>query len=85
MKIFPLKPRRERLPRGLKGDDILLEARIIMVADVVDAMTEFRPYRPAVGILSALKEIMQQRGILFDEQVVDTCLKLFLEKNYEIK
>lgn len=72
-------------PRGLKGDDILLEARIVMVADVVDAMSEFRPYRPALGILSALQEIMKQRGILFDEQVVNSCLKLFLEKKYEIK
>ena len=72
-------------PRGLKGDDILLEARIVMVADVVDAMSEFRPYRPALGILPALQEIMKQRGILFDEQVVNTCLKLFLEKNYEIR
>lgn len=72
-------------PRGLKGDDILLEAKIIMVADVVDAMSEFRPYRPSLGILPALQEIMKQRGILFDEHVVNTCLKLFLEKNYEIK
>ena len=72
-------------PRGLKGDDILLEARIVMVADVVDAMSEFRPYRPALGILPALQEIMKQRGILFDEHVVNTCLKLFLEKNYQIR
>jgi putative nucleotidyltransferase with HDIG domain len=72
-------------PRGLKGDDILLGTRIVMVADVVDAMSEFRPYRPAQGILPALQEIMKQKGVLFDEQVVDTCLKLFLEKNYQIK
>lgn len=72
-------------PRGLKGNDILLEARIVMVADVVDAMSEFRPYRPALGILPALQEIMKQRGILFDEQVVNTCLKLILEKNYVMK
>lgn len=72
-------------PRGLKGDDILLGTRIVMVADVVDAMSEFRPYRPAKGILPALQEIMKQKGVLFDEQVVNTCLKLFLEKNYEIK
>ena len=71
-------------PRGLKGDEILLEARIVMVADVVDAMSEFRPYRPALGILPALQEIMKQKGTLFDERVVNTCLKLFLEKNYEL-
>ena len=72
-------------PRGLKGNDILIEARVVMVADVVDAMSEFRPYRPALGTLPALQEIMKQRGVLFDEQVVNTCLKLFLEKDYEIK
>jgi len=72
-------------PRGLKGDEILLETRILMVADVIDAISEFRPYRPANNILFALQEIMKQKGILFDEKVVDSCLKLFLEKNYEIK
>jgi len=72
-------------PRGLKGDKILLDTRIVMVADVVDAMSEFRPYRPAQGILQALQEIMKQKGKLYDEQVVNTCLNLFLEKQYEIK
>ncbi len=72
-------------PRGLKSDEILLEARILMVADVIDAMAAHRPYRPALGILPALQEIMQQKGILYDEQVVDTCVKLFIEKKYEIK
>lgn len=72
-------------PRGLKGDDILLGTRILMVADVVDAMAAHRPYRPAMGILAALQEIMARRGTLFDAQVVDTCVKLFIEKKYEIK
>ena len=72
-------------PRGLKGNEILLETRIVMVADVIDAMSEHRPYRPAFDIMYALKEIMKQKGKLFDEQVVTACIKLFLEKNYEIK
>ncbi len=71
-------------PRGLKGNDILLEARILMVADVIDAMSEHRPYRPALGILFALQEIVQQKGTLFDEDVVKSCVKLFLEKNYKL-
>ncbi len=72
-------------PRALKGDEILLEARILMVADVIDAMATHRPYRPALGILSALQEIIQQKGTLFDERAVDACVKLFIEKKYEIK
>lgn len=72
-------------PRGLKDKDILLEARILMVADVVDAMAAHRPYRPALGIMTALQEVMQHKKTLFDDKVVDACVKLFLEKNYEIK
>ena len=72
-------------PRGLKDADILLEARILMVADVIDAMAAHRPYRPALGILSALQEITYHKGTLFDEQVVEACVKLFIEKKYEIK
>ena len=71
-------------PRGLKGDDILLGARILMVADVVDAMSEFRPYRPAKGIFVALQEIMKQKGVLYDKDVVNACIRLFLEKNYDL-
>ena len=67
-------------PQGLKGDDILLEARIIAVADVVDAMATHRPYRPALGIEAALGEIKKNRGILYDPNVVDACLKLCGEK-----
>ncbi len=64
-------------PRGLKGEAICLEARIIAVADVVETMASHRPYRPALGILAALKEIKSGAGIHFDPDVVGRCLKLF--------
>jgi HD-GYP domain-containing protein (c-di-GMP phosphodiesterase class II) len=67
-------------PQGLKGEDILLEAKIIGVADVVEAMSSHRPYRPALGIDAALEEISQNKGILYDPEVVDVCIKLFKEK-----
>ena len=70
-------------PNKLKGDKILLEARIIGVADVVEAMSSFRPYRPALGIDKALEEITQNKGTLYDPEVVDTCLKLFKEKSFK--
>jgi PAS domain S-box-containing protein/putative nucleotidyltransferase with HDIG domain len=70
-------------PRGLKGDDIILEARIIGVADVVEAMASHRPYRPALGIETALEEIAGQRGVLYDPIAVDACLRLFREKGYQ--
>ncbi|MBU4349793.1 PAS domain S-box protein [bacterium] len=70
-------------PKGLKGDEILIEARIMGVADVVEAMSSHRPYRPALGIDKALEEISQNRGILYDPEVVDTCLKLFKEKGFK--
>jgi len=69
-------------PQGLKGEEILLEARIIGVADVVEAMVSHRPYRPALGIEKAMEEISQNRGVLYDPQVVDACLKLFAEKGF---
>ena len=69
-------------PRGLKGGDVLLEARIIALADVVEAMASHRPFRPARGIDAALDEIEEHRGTLYDPEVVDTCLKLFREKGY---
>ena len=72
-------------PRGLKGDEILQEARILTVADVVEAMASHRPYRPSLGIDAALQEIEQQRGILYDEQIVDACLTLFREKNFQFE
>lgn len=69
-------------PLGLTGDDILLEARIMAVADVVEAMVSHRPYRPALGIERALAEISQNSGILFDPQVVAACNRLFREKGF---
>jgi putative nucleotidyltransferase with HDIG domain len=72
-------------PQGLKGEDILLEARIIGVADVIDAMSSHRPYRPALGIDAALEEITQKKGILYDPEVVNACLKLFKEKVFKFK
>jgi PAS domain S-box-containing protein len=70
-------------PKHLKGDDILMEARIMAVADVVDAMSCHRPYRPALGIEAALEEIEINKGVLYDESVVEACLKLFREKKYQ--
>ena len=64
-------------PAGLKGDDILFEARILGVADVVEAMSSHRPYRPGKGIESALEEITRARGTAYDPSVVDACLALF--------
>lgn len=72
-------------PNNVKGDEILLEARIIGVADVVEAMSSFRPYRPALGIDKALEEISQNKGILYDIKVVDACLKLFKEKEFKFE
>ena len=69
-------------PNKLKGADILLEARIISVADVVEAMSSHRPYRPSHGVEKALEEITRNRGRLYDEAVVDSCLKLFREKGF---
>jgi len=69
-------------PRGLKGDEILLEARILAVADVVDAMVSYRPYRPALGLDKALEEISNGRGRLYDPDVVDACVRLFREKGF---
>lgn len=69
-------------PEGLKGEDIIIEARILAVADTVEAMASHRPYRPALGIDKALAEIEQQRGRFYDTAVVDACLKLFREGNF---
>lgn len=66
-------------PNGEHGDAILLESRILAVADVVEAMASHRPYRPALGIDKALDEVRQGRGRLYDADVVDTCLLLFKE------
>jgi len=70
-------------PNKLKGDKILLEAKIIGVADVVEAMSSHRPYRPALGIDAALEEISKNKGVLYDPEVVDACLKLFKKKEFK--
>jgi len=72
-------------PQGLSDDEILLEARILAVADVVEAMASHRPYRPPLGIEKALEELSQNRGRLYDSEVVDACLRVFKEKNYAFK
>ena len=72
-------------PRKLKRDDILIEARILAVADTVEAMATHRPYRASLGIEKALEEIENQRDILYDEAVADACLVLFREKGFQFK
>lgn len=72
-------------PLGLKGNDILLEARILMVADVVEAMSSHRPYRPSKGIDSALEEIFNHKDTLYYPQVVNACLTLFREKGFRFE
>jgi putative nucleotidyltransferase with HDIG domain len=69
-------------PQGLSGEEILLEAKILAVADVVEAMASSRPYRPALGVDKALEEVSQNKGILYDPEVVDACLRLFTEKRF---
>jgi HD-GYP domain-containing protein (c-di-GMP phosphodiesterase class II) len=71
-------------PRNLIGDEILMEARIMAVADVVEAMASHRPYRPALGIEVALEEIEKNKGILYDNDVADACLRLFRKKGYSL-
>jgi PAS domain S-box-containing protein len=71
-------------PDGLKGDAILLEARILAVADVVEAMASHRPYRPARGLEAALAEISANRGRLYDAATVDACLRLFRDQGYRM-
>jgi putative two-component system response regulator len=71
-------------PNGERGDAILIESRILAVADVVEAMASHRPYRPALGIDKALDEIRKGRGRLYDPDVVDICLRLFNENGYRL-
>ena len=71
-------------PNGLTGDHVLMESRILSVADVVEAMASHRPYRASLGIEAALKEISKNKGILYETEVVNACLRLFHEKNYRI-
>jgi len=72
-------------PRGLKGDEILLEARVLMVADVIEAMASHRPYRPAIGIDLALEEVAANAGKCYDADVARVCIALFREKAFAFK
>jgi PAS domain S-box-containing protein len=72
-------------PRNLKGNDILIEAHILSVADVVEAMASHRPYRPSLGLYAALDEIEKNRVTFYDGAVVDACLRLFREKGYQLE
>jgi putative nucleotidyltransferase with HDIG domain len=72
-------------PNGLLGKEILIEARILGIADVVEAMASHRPYRPALGIDKALEEISKNREALYDAEAVDACLILFKDKGFEFK
>ena len=71
-------------PRGLKGAEILIEAKILGVANVVEAMSSSRSYRPALSIDESLTEISKNKNILFDPEVVDACIKLFKEKRFKL-
>lgn len=70
-------------PRRLSGDDMLLESKILSVADVVEAISSFRPYRPALGTDAAIHEIVEKSGVLYDRDVVNVCAKLFRERHFE--
>ncbi|NCO34374.1 MAG: response regulator [Armatimonadetes bacterium] len=72
-------------PKGIAGDDVLLESRIIMVADIIEAMATHRPYRPSLGMEVAMGEIQKGRGTRYDAAVVDVCETLLLEKGYELE
>ena len=72
-------------PRGISDKDILFEAKILTVADVVEAMASHRPYRAAIGVEEALKEITRNKGTLYDARVVDACVKLFKKKKFEFE
>lgn len=72
-------------PQGLSGEEILLESRILAVADVVEAMSSHRPYRPALGIEKALEVIEKGKSVHYDARVVDVCVKLFAENKFEFE
>jgi diguanylate cyclase (GGDEF)-like protein len=72
-------------PQGLKGGEIVVEARILAVADVLESMASHRPYRPAFGVEEALEEISKNKGALYDDAVAHCCLRLFREKGFHLK
>ena len=63
-------------PQGLSGDKTLLESRILAVADVVEAISSHRPYRPALGLEKAIDEIVSKKGVIYDPPVVEACLRV---------
>jgi PAS domain S-box-containing protein len=71
-------------PRGLKADEILLESRILAVADVVEAMSSHRPYRPSLGIDAALDEVLSKKGTLYDPEAVEACVSLLRREGYQL-
>ncbi len=70
-------------PRALSGDELLIESRILCVADVVEAMSSHRPYRPALGVETALAEISRNKGVLYDTAAVEACLALFKDGEFQ--
>ena len=68
----------------MSGDAIRIEARILAVADVVEAMASHRPYRPALGIEAAIAEVVEKQGTLYDADAVDACVRLFREKGFKL-
>lgn len=71
-------------PLGLKGDEILMEAKILTIADVVEAMASHRPYRASLGMDTAMEEIQKYRGIRYDPDIVDACVELFKKDGYQL-
>ena len=72
-------------PQGLRASDILVEARIIAVADVIEAMVSHRPYRPAHATGEAFEEISQNKGTLYDPEVVDASLEVIMERGFHFR
>ena len=72
-------------PRGLKGDEILIEAKVLAVADVVEAMITHRPYRPARKLEEALLEISANKGILYDPEAADACRRMLVDKGFAFR
>jgi PAS domain S-box-containing protein/putative nucleotidyltransferase with HDIG domain len=72
-------------PKNFKGEDIMIEARILAVADILEAMTSHRPYRPSLGLNKALKELVEKKGVLYDSVAVDVCIKLIKDGKINLK
>jgi len=72
-------------PNGLTRDDLLIESRILAIADITEAMASHRPYRPGLGIKASLDEIRKGSGVCYDPDAVDACIRLFRDKGYKLK